>query len=86
VNFTWQTITGLTQRHRFISATVSPWSLFPNSSVQANSSTGIKNRADRASSKPFVSGDFVISERLNTFNNTGEMDLDAFTYSAPEIG
>jgi hypothetical protein len=26
VNFTWQTITGLTQRHRFISAAVKPWS------------------------------------------------------------
>jgi hypothetical protein len=26
VNLTWQTITGLTQRHRFISEAVRPWS------------------------------------------------------------
>jgi hypothetical protein len=42
--------------------------------VQANRSTGIRNRAN---SKPFIRGDFVISERLNTFNNTGEMGLEA---------
>jgi hypothetical protein len=43
--------------------------------VQAKRSTGISKRA---SSKPFISREFVISEQLNTFNNTGEMGLDAF--------
>jgi hypothetical protein len=42
--------------------------------VQANRFTGIRNRTN---SKPFIRGDFIISERLKTFNNTGEMGLDA---------
>jgi hypothetical protein len=44
-------------------------------SVQANRFSGTRNRAN---SKPFFGREFVASERLKTFNNTGEMGLDAF--------